>query len=88
MSDREEYLGDGLYASFDGYQFKLRAPRGAHGDHEVYLEPEVFDAFVAFAKRITEAANERAYEREQERLMEGGGAPTLLEQQIAAMKLK
>lgn len=34
----ETYLGDGLYASYDGYQLKLRAPR-EEGDHIVYLEP-------------------------------------------------
>lgn len=28
----EVYLGDGLYASHDGYQIKLRAPREG-GDH-------------------------------------------------------
>jgi hypothetical protein len=40
ITDKETYLGDGLYASFDGYHFKLRAPRfGA--DHEVFLEPHV-----------------------------------------------
>jgi hypothetical protein len=27
MSPNETYLGDGLYASFDGWQVKLRAPR-------------------------------------------------------------
>jgi hypothetical protein len=38
---REEYLGDGLYASFDGWQVILRAPREG-GDHVVALEPEVY----------------------------------------------
>lgn len=47
----EEYLGDGLYASFDGYQIKLRAPRD-HGDHEVYLEPPVVASFLEYATRI------------------------------------
>jgi hypothetical protein len=27
MSEHETYLGDGAYASFDGYQIRLRAPR-------------------------------------------------------------
>lgn len=34
------------------------------------------------------AANERAYERHQEWLMETGGGPSLQEQQIAAMRFK
>jgi hypothetical protein len=37
MSERETYLGDGLYASWDGWQVRLRAPH-EHGDHEVFLE--------------------------------------------------
>lgn len=33
MTEHEEtYIGDGLYASFDGYMITLRAPR-EHGDH-------------------------------------------------------
>jgi hypothetical protein len=40
MMDGETYLGDGLYASFDGYQIDLRAPR-IEGDHKVSLEPAV-----------------------------------------------
>ncbi len=44
MSD-EAYLGDGLYASWDGWQVKLRAPR-ENGDHEVYLEQSTLQAFL------------------------------------------
>lgn len=51
MPENETYLGDGLYASFDGYQFILRAPRD-DGDHWVALEPSVFDSLVAFRNRI------------------------------------
>lgn len=45
----EQYLHDGLYALYDGWQFRLRAPR-AEGDHVVYLGPETLDAFVRFVK--------------------------------------
>jgi hypothetical protein len=47
----ETYLGDGLYASFDGYQFRLRAPR-LEGDHEVYMEPPVLYAFEQYVEVI------------------------------------
>jgi hypothetical protein len=47
VTDREEYLGDGLYASFDGWQIKLRAPRTG-GDHEVYLDQTTLQAFLEF----------------------------------------
>ena len=48
---KELYLGDGLYAHYDGYHIWLRARRYS-GDHEVALEPEVFDALVEYRKRI------------------------------------
>lgn len=55
--ERETYLGDGLYASFDGYQVLLRAPRET-GDHFVALEPPVWDALVEFVKSATQQAAE------------------------------
>jgi hypothetical protein len=45
----EIYLGDGLYASFNGFHIKLRAPR-PEGDHEVYLEDTMFITLSKFAK--------------------------------------
>ena len=51
--DNETYLGDGLYASFDGYGIWLRAPR-AEGEHVVYLEPEVFAALQDYVKMVKE----------------------------------
>ena len=51
MSD-ETYIGDGVYASFDGLMIKLRTRREEHGpDHVIYLEPEVYDELVRFAGR-------------------------------------
>lgn len=47
---RETYLGDGLYASFDGYQITLRAPRGG-GDHWVALDPLTYVSLRVFAQR-------------------------------------
>ena len=49
MSD-ELYLGDGLYASFDGDSIKLRAPR-EDGDHIVYLEAGLYQALRDYAAR-------------------------------------
>ena len=49
--EQEEYLGDGCYASFDGFMVTLRAPR-EHGDHFVMLEPRVFEALLEFAAQV------------------------------------
>lgn len=48
---REAYLGDGLYASFDGYQITLRAPRSG-GDHVVSLDPHTLAAFEGFVAEL------------------------------------
>lgn len=47
----ETYLGDGLYASFDGFQIILRAPRSG-GDRWVALEPKVMENLIEFVERI------------------------------------
>jgi hypothetical protein len=46
----EKYLGDGLYASYDGWQFRLRAPR-ENGDHVVYLSQGMVELFNEFCKK-------------------------------------
>ena len=43
-----EYLGDGLYADFDGYQILLAANNGIRDTNIVYLEPEVLKKFFAY----------------------------------------
>ena len=48
--DEETYLCDGLYISFDGFQFRLRAPR-ENGDHFVYLEPRAIKLFLEYIKQ-------------------------------------
>lgn len=45
----ETHLGDGVYVSYDGWQFRLRVNREA-GDHVVYLDPVVVQALLAYVK--------------------------------------
>jgi hypothetical protein len=52
--NKEECIGDGLYASFDGWQFCLRATR-ENGDHFVYLDPYVLAEFDVYRKRCMDA---------------------------------
>jgi hypothetical protein len=47
----EIYLGDGLYASFDGWSIWLRAPR-AGGDHYVALDRLMFKDLVTYATKM------------------------------------
>lgn len=48
----EVYLGDGLYASFDGFQVKVYSSNGINATNEIYLEPVVFAALAAYCNRI------------------------------------
>jgi len=52
----ESYLGDGLYATFDGWQIILQTPRNDAprrvSDHWVALEPDTFMSLVRFAAHI------------------------------------
>lgn len=59
--ENEVYLGDGLYASFDGYMFILRAPR-ENGDHWVGLEPPILAEFERFVKTSIAKARRREAE--------------------------
>jgi hypothetical protein len=43
----ERYIGDGVYARFDGYHVWLRTPREV-SDHEIALEPPVVASLVKF----------------------------------------
>ena len=46
------YLGDGLYVSYDGYQFKLMANSHSMPTDVVYLDHYTVNAFVSFVKRV------------------------------------
>ena len=46
----EVFLGDGLYASFDGYAIILRAPR-ENGDHWIAIESWMFAELLRFAQQ-------------------------------------
>ena len=51
MTTREEhYIGDAVYASFDGWQIKLRTDDG--NNQVIYLEPSVVRSLVEYAKRV------------------------------------
>lgn len=47
-----EYLGDGLYVDFDGWQVRLWADRGPDGLSEVYLEPDVLVSFLRYVEKL------------------------------------
>jgi hypothetical protein len=48
------YLGDGLYATFDGYMIELYSHNGVEKLSSVYLELPVYMALRSYAARIWE----------------------------------
>lgn len=48
--ERDVYLGDGVYASFDGCQIWLAA--NDHHNKVVALEPNVYAALMEYARRV------------------------------------
>lgn len=52
---QSRYLGDGVYASFDGYQIWLSV--GDHNNKVVALEPEVMDSLIQYNADLQEEIN-------------------------------
>lgn len=55
--ERKQYLGDGLYADFDGYQIELYASNGERKTNSVYLEPGVLASFLIYIENLKKAMN-------------------------------
>lgn len=51
VETHREYLGDGVYAAFDGYQVWLRTLEG----NQIALEPAVFVALEDYVRRLKES---------------------------------
>jgi hypothetical protein len=52
MNEEAAYLGDGVYASFDGYQIWLAVNH--HENNVVALEPEVFANLCKYVEMLKE----------------------------------
>jgi hypothetical protein len=48
---KKEYLGDGVYVSFDGYQIVLMTERAGHMD-TIYLDNAVWRALFQYVERL------------------------------------
>lgn len=59
----QEYLGDGVYASFDGYQIWLAVNH--HDNKVVALEFSVFSALERYVDRLIELQKQVAKEKDQ-----------------------
>ena len=50
--EHDVYLGDGLFAAFDGWQVELYAWNGVNKTNCVFLEPAVLEALLNYVKRL------------------------------------
>jgi hypothetical protein len=55
MDEHNTYLGDGVYASFDGYQIWLAVNH--HENNVVALDPDVFAQLCKYVEKIKEQRN-------------------------------
>ena len=51
ISENEKYLGDAVYASFDGFHIWLRAGDG--NNNRIALDPAVFKALVEYHSELS-----------------------------------
>lgn len=51
------YLGDGVYADFDGYGIILTTENGIRATNNIYLEPQCFEALNRFVERLRDSEN-------------------------------
>ncbi len=54
------YLGDGVYADFDGYALLLTTENGVTVTNTIYLEPDVIGGFQRYVTWLQERLEEEA----------------------------
>jgi hypothetical protein len=53
--EEQIYLGDSVYAGFDGYNVVLTTNNGLGANNVIYMEPAVLNALDLYRKRLTES---------------------------------
>ena len=51
-TQHQDYLGDGVYVEFDGYQIILKANDHLNPTDTIALEPSVFLALIQYARKL------------------------------------
>jgi hypothetical protein len=61
MMSQKEYLGDSVYADWDGFGIVLTTENGFGASNTICLEPEVLKALNAYVDRIKKIAESSSY---------------------------
>ena len=48
----KRYLGDSVYADFDGYMVSLTTENGLGPSNVIHLEPQVYDALIQYVESL------------------------------------
>lgn len=51
---KKEYLGDGVYAAFDGFGVWITSEDGIDATEAIYIEPSTFESLQRFLSRMKE----------------------------------
>jgi hypothetical protein len=60
MSAYKEYIGDAVYADYDGYSIVLTTEDGISASNRIVLEPQVFRDLVRYAETLSERLKREA----------------------------
>jgi hypothetical protein len=60
----EDYLGDGVYCSFDGFQVWIWTSNGITSSEKIALDSDTLNALVKYNLRVRTEALNRAVERQ------------------------
>jgi hypothetical protein len=58
MADNRAYLGDSVYADFDGFMIKLYTNNGCEDENIIWLEPDVVTMLLGYIKRVVDVPQE------------------------------
>ncbi|MHB9044379.1 MAG: hypothetical protein ACYC35_00415 [Pirellulales bacterium] len=58
------YLGDSVYADFDGFHIVLSTNNGEGPSNTIYMEPAVMDELWRYQERIAKAIQGKTSERQ------------------------
>jgi len=58
MAEKKRYLGDGVYADFDGYSIILTSENGVQILDRIYLEPDVYNALTQYVEHLMPTVDE------------------------------
>ena len=59
MGNYKRYLGDGVYADYDGYHVVLTTEDGISTTNKICLDPNVMEALVDYIKKLNGDENDR-----------------------------